>query len=146
MSKPARRIDAKQNEIDTDKVAKLVRLLASDRDGEVLAAVAALKRTLGAGGADINDLAAALVAGLKPTTPERTSWAPPPPDLYNWESMAWYCHFHSHRLRDAERGFVVDVLLGREGFDLGRATTELMRRFRGIVAKVKASRSAEVRW
>jgi hypothetical protein len=107
---------------------------------------AACKRTLGAGGADINDMAAALVAGLKPRAPERTYEAPPPPDLYNWESMAWYCHFHSHRLRDEDRGFVVEVLLGREGFDLGRATTELMRRLRGIVAKVKAARSAEVRW
>jgi hypothetical protein len=144
MSKLPRRTNAKsQKKVDADKVGKLVRMLASDKDGEVLAAVAALKRTLGAGGADINDMADALVAGLKPGKPERVSWEPPPPDLLNWESMSWHCHFHSHRLRDDDRDFVVDVLLGRAGFDLGRATPELMQRLRSIVAKVKAARSAE---
>ena len=38
-------------------MAKLIRLLASDVDGEVLAAVRALGRTLKAGGCDIHDLA-----------------------------------------------------------------------------------------
>ena len=140
-----RRIDAKSHQVDADKVGKLVRLLASDRDGEVLAAVAALKRTLGAGGADLNDLADALVAGLKPRTPrtpERTpaKWAPPPPDLYNWESMVQFCRFHGHRLRDDDREFVSDVLAGDTGFDLGRATPELMRRLRRIVSDIDAAR------
>ena len=39
------------------RLAKLIRLLASDVDGEVLAAVRALGRTLKAGGCDIHDLA-----------------------------------------------------------------------------------------
>lgn len=144
MSKlPCRSNATSQKKVHTDKVAKLVRMLASDRDGEVLAAVAALKRTLGAGGADINDMADALVAGLKPRKPAVTSWSPPEPDQLNWQSMAWHCHFHSHRLRDDDRDYLVDVLLGRTGFDLGRATPELMRRLRSIVAKVKAVRSAE---
>jgi hypothetical protein len=135
-----------QKKIDTDKVGKLVRLLASDKDGEVLAAVAALKRTLGAGGADLNDVADAIVAGLKPRPPEITRWEPSAPDPYNWESLSWYCRFWSRHLRDNDQDFVVAVLLGRTGFDLGRATPELMRRLRSIVAKVKAARDAEGLW
>jgi len=40
-----------------EKIAAVVRLLASDRDGEVIAAVNALKRTLASAGTDINGLA-----------------------------------------------------------------------------------------
>jgi hypothetical protein len=39
------------------KVGKLIRLLASDRDGEVLAAVHGIKRTLESGGLDMHALA-----------------------------------------------------------------------------------------
>jgi hypothetical protein len=40
-----------------ERIAAVVRLLASDRDGEVIAAVNALKRTLKSAGTDINGLA-----------------------------------------------------------------------------------------
>jgi hypothetical protein len=43
-------------------LAKLVALLASGKDGDVLAAVDALKRTLDAAGLDLNDLAAEILA------------------------------------------------------------------------------------
>jgi hypothetical protein len=128
--------------VDADKVAKLVRLLASDKDGEVLAAIAALKRTLVIADMDLHDLADALVAGLKPRSTERTSWEPSPPDLHNWESMSWYCRFWSRHLRDGDREYIANVLLGRTGFDLRRATPELMRRLRDIVGRVEAARSA----
>jgi hypothetical protein len=147
MSRLPRRTDAKsQKKVDTDKVGKLVRMLASDREGEQLAAVAALRRVLGVAGMDLNDFASAIVVGLKPRTPERTNWEPPPPDLYNWESMAWFCRYWSRHLRDSDREFVVDALLGNAGFDLGRATPELMCRLRGIVDRVKAARNAEGWW
>jgi hypothetical protein len=43
---------------------KLLRLLASDKDGEVIAAAAAIKRTLASHNLDIHDLADAVDAGL----------------------------------------------------------------------------------
>ena len=144
-TKPCRTKPKSAKTVDTDKVAKLVRLLASDRDGEVLAAIAALKRTLDIAGMDLHDVAAALQAGLKPRPPEITRWEPSAPDLYNWESLSWYCRFWSRHLRDSDQDFVVAVLLGRTGFDLGRATPELMRRLRSIVAKIEAARGAEGR-
>ncbi len=45
------------------RAAKLIRLLASDRDGEALGAARALQRALKAGGSDLNGLASA-VEGL----------------------------------------------------------------------------------
>ena len=144
-----RRVDAKSHQIDTVKVAKLVRLLASDKDGEVLAAVAALKRTLASGDADLNDLADSILAGAprKPRAPRAPAkWAPPTPDLHNWESMAHFCRFHGRHLRDDDREFVADVLAGDTGFDLGRATPELMRRLRRIVAEIEAARDAADWW
>jgi hypothetical protein len=136
---------AAKKAIDTDKIAKLVRMLASDRDGEVLAAVSALKRALGAGGADINDMSHAVAAGLKPRAPAKPNWGPQDPDLDYWQSMAWFCHANALHLRDHDRDYVHDVLLGRH-FDDGRADATMMRRLRGIVATVKAARSAEDAW
>jgi hypothetical protein len=40
-----------------DKLGKLIRLLASDRDGEVLAAVRATGRTLGGAGSNFHGIA-----------------------------------------------------------------------------------------
>ena len=42
------------------KLAKLIPRLASDHDGEVVATVAAIRRTLQAGGADLHDFAGAV--------------------------------------------------------------------------------------
>lgn len=149
----------RKRDLDTDKVAKLVRLLGSDKDGEILAAVAALKRTLGVAGIDMHDMANVVAVGLqprsppkkpsskpskqaKPSKPARPKWEPPDPDLLNWESMAHYCRFYS-RLNDLDQDFIARVLSGQTGFDLGRATPEVMRRLRGIVAAVDASRDAD---
>jgi hypothetical protein len=48
-----------------EQLGKLVRLLASDKDGEVIAAAAAIKRTLASRDRDIHDLADAVDAGLQ---------------------------------------------------------------------------------
>jgi hypothetical protein len=142
-----RRTKAKsRKKVDTDKVGKLERMLVSDRGGEVAAAVAALGLGLESAGMDFNDLADAIVARLRPRKPERSNWGPPEPDLNNRQSMAWHSHFHRHHLRDDDRDYVVDALLDRAGFDLGRATTEMMPRLCSIVAKVRAARSAEGGW
>jgi hypothetical protein len=134
--------------IDTDKVAKLVRMLASDRDGEVLAAVAALKRTLAAGGADLNDMAAAIATGLTPRPPAKSKqqqpirWAPPAPDGASWEALAWYAHYHRRYLTTVDADYVAGVLVGQH-FDCGRADASMMHRLRNIVAKIQAARSAD---
>jgi hypothetical protein len=149
MSKPLRRTAANNaaKAIDIGKIGKLMRVLGSDKSGEVLAAVAALGRVLETAGMDFHTLADAVADGLKPRKPARgTSWEPSDPDLLNWESMSWYCRFHSHHLRDDDREFIIRVLLGRTGFDLGRATTDLMHRLRAVVSNVKAARGAEPRW
>jgi hypothetical protein len=136
--------------IDVDKLAKLLRLLASNHDGEVLGAVGALKRALAAGGSDINEMAAAIAAGLTPGAPAKpqqqpTRWVPPAPDTTYWESMAWWAHFYRQHLSTTDRDYVHGTLLG-ENFDCGRADAHMMRRLRDIVAKVKAARSAEAGW
>ena len=147
MSKPIRQTAAKAAKpIDISKIRKLMRMLASDRSGEVVAAVAALGRALNAADMDFHDLADAVAEGLRPCQPTNASWEPLPPDPHSWESMAWYA-FYSHRhLPDHDTDFVRHALLGRVGFDLGRATPELIRRLRSIVAKVKAARIAEDVW
>jgi hypothetical protein len=46
-----------------ERLGKLVRLMASDVDGEAMAALTALRRTLAAAGADLNDLADVIEKG-----------------------------------------------------------------------------------
>jgi flagellar biosynthesis regulator FlbT len=46
-----------ENEKDREKVTKLIRLLASDKDGEVLNAVRSIDRLLKKHGKSFNDLA-----------------------------------------------------------------------------------------
>ena len=48
------------------KVAKLIPLLASERDGEVIATAHAIRRTLHAAGMDFHGLASALTAASRP--------------------------------------------------------------------------------
>jgi hypothetical protein len=132
--------------IDTEKVAKLVRMLASDRDGEVLSAVGALRRTLGAGGADINDMAAAVVVGFKNSKRQQpTRWTPPEPNRHSWEALAWFAHYHRRHLTSVDADYVAGVLVGQH-FNCGRATSGMMGRLRNIVDKVEAARSAADAW
>ena len=107
-----------------EKLEKLVRLLSSDRDHEVLAAARAITRTLSGAGSDTHELAerikgvseadmqriydagvqegkdaAAAAAGFKNT--EGPSWL----------EMAEYCAGHEEgRLSVKERGFVEDMV------------------------------------
>jgi hypothetical protein len=136
-----------RKKIDANKLAKLLRLLASDKDGEVLATIAAIKRMLDVADMDLHDLADAVTDGFKKPEKQRVSakWAPPAPDTDYWESMAWWSHYHRHHLSTSDKDYVHDVLMGRH-FDCGRADAEMMRRLRSIVAKIGAARGAEVRW
>jgi hypothetical protein len=139
MSRNMTRRRAKTVEIDTGKIAKLVRLLASDKDGEVLATVGALTRVLQAGGRDWHDVAAIVESGLRPAQPtgsnlSRSTWGPPDPDPGNWQSLAWFAHYHG---RDLPGYFVSDMLLGVG--DEGRIRASAMHELRRIVASLKTT-------
>jgi hypothetical protein len=111
-----------------EKLEKLIKLLSSDRDGEVLAAVRAIQRTLNGAGTDIHELAAR-VKGGKLSNAEMQK-------IYNagveagkndaavdkgfssvdgtksWHEMALYCeeHINSSRLYPNEPGFIKDMV------------------------------------
>src|SRR5262245_43004686 len=123
-----RRSRKKSAGVDPTRIGQLLRLaLSSDQDGEAIAAIAALKRSLAAAGLDLHDLAGAAERGLQPQQQQppqqqrQTTWGPPPPDPGNWQSLAWFAHYHADHLTRTEREFVADMLLGQgDGFDCGR--------------------------
>jgi hypothetical protein len=84
-------------------VGKLIRLLASDQDGEVVASARALHRTLRNAGLDFNELAQMIEA-----PPQRTA----DPDS-DWRAMARACAEHVHELSDRERSFVRSMVKWR---------------------------------
>jgi hypothetical protein len=140
-------------EIDTGKLGKLIRLLASDKAGEVVAAAGALKRSLAAANLDFHDLAGAAERGFKPPAtpppqqPSRAvSWGPPLPSPHDWQAMAWYCHFYRDHLRNDQRERTGDFLLGTAFHDSdGRCMPWHIDELRGLVARVRAGlRSTEV--
>lgn len=85
----------------SDKLAKLVRLLSSDKDGEVLAAASAIKRTLATEGSDIHALADALCR-LQPQHRPRHE------DDNDWHSIA--CGCQAYGLSQREQNFVADMV------------------------------------
>ena len=95
------------------KLDKLLPLLASDKDGEVVAAARAVGRTLAAAGLDFHDLAAAVAApavssGRWPPTDEiRHRWA----DIPRNERTAWLTAMQrSGVLSPWEENFVDSIL------------------------------------
>ena len=92
----------------TDKLGKLIRLLSSDRDGEVLAAASAIKRTLAAEGSDIHALADTLCR-LQPQRREE-SRRPRHEDSNDWHGIACECQEHGGRLNQREQNFVADMV------------------------------------
>jgi len=144
-----RRVGKKAPEIDVVKLTKLVRLLSTDQDGELLATVAAINRILTVAGLDFGDLADAVESGLMPRrTKAVAKRSPPEPDLDYWESMAWWCHYQRHHLlSENDRGYLQEVLLGDpRHFDCGRVPRDMMDRLRGIVAKIRDARSSAEDW
>jgi hypothetical protein len=109
-----------------EKLEKLVRLLSSDKEGEVVAAAHAIKRTLANAGSDIHELAerikggklsesemrkiyeAGFEAGKDESAAEKgfsdTTAGP------SWLAMAEYCAEHDNgRLTEREREFIDDM-------------------------------------
>ena len=76
-----------------NKLGKLIRLLSSDRDGEVVSAARAISRTLDSEKLDIHALANVVEGAEAPT-----SLAEP-----SWHEIARECAAHRDQLRDYER-------------------------------------------
>jgi hypothetical protein len=115
-----------------DKLGKLIRLLSSDKDGEVLAAAHAIRRTLNSEKLTIHDLAEGLAAGDRKFTESDAQ------EIYRrgradgrreadhdggfrnvdeptWHEIARECEAASGRLSEREREFVSDMWTVRNG-------------------------------
>jgi hypothetical protein len=86
------------------KLAKLLRLLTSDKDGEALAATAAIKRTLAAENSDIHEFVDSLCR------PQPKQAARPPPREVDAHYMALACRARGDRLSQREQEFVSDMI------------------------------------
>jgi hypothetical protein len=85
------------------RLGQLIRLLGSDRDGEVVAAARALKRTLATAGQDFHDLAVGierLAAGAQTARREVA---------VDWRAIAQWLVEHRARLTPKEQIFVRDM-------------------------------------
>jgi hypothetical protein len=96
-----------------DRLGKLLRMLSSDKDGEVLAATAAIKRTLATEGLDIHSLADALCqpaprAEAKAQRASNTDWTGD--EDADWHSVACECEAHGAFLNLREQKFVSDMV------------------------------------
>jgi len=85
------------------KLGQLVRLLSSDKDGEVVAAARAIGRTLRAVGKDFHDLAALIE---NPSTSEVRQ------PIAAWADMARFCAAFPARLTEREADFVHNMIQG----------------------------------
>jgi hypothetical protein len=134
-----------------DKLGKLLRMLSSDRDGEVVAAVHAIRRTLDSEKLTIHDLADGLAGGAKFT--ERDA-----EEIYRrgkadglreadrdsgfrsveeptWNEIARECEATSGRLNEREQKFINDMV--RWTVRNGQPTEKQANWLRAIYARVK---------
>jgi hypothetical protein len=88
------------------RLGQLVRLLASDRDGEVVAAARALGRTLNGVGADFH-LLADLIERPSRAALELPS---PRPESAGSADAAWLHRHHWSRLSEKEQGFILQMM------------------------------------
>jgi hypothetical protein len=109
------------------RVGQLIRLLNSDKSGEVLGAARAINRTLESAGADIHDLADIVEHGLlQPQLP------PPAPDLAEvarreLSDMLEYCRSRGEKLNERELAFIAKMLfyLRRDGMNFKMSERQL---------------------
>jgi hypothetical protein len=106
-----------------DKLGKLLRMLSSDKDGEVLAATVAIRRTLENEGTGIHALAHALcrpepLAEEKTQRARDTDWSEA--SATDWHYVACECDERSGFLTSREQKFVADMVTWTEW----RAPTE----------------------
>jgi hypothetical protein len=92
-----------------DKLGKLLRILSSDKPGEVVAAASAIMRTLAAEGLDIHSLADALCQPT-PRAERKTQSASTSAEDIDWHSVACECEAHGAFLNLREQKFVTDMM------------------------------------
>jgi hypothetical protein len=88
------------------KIAKLIPRLASDYDGEVIATVRAIARTLYGAGKDFHDLACAVQQETAPAN------AAPPAEPQNWSELCLFCLAFLQLLTAREFAFCAISLRG----------------------------------
>ena len=128
------------------RIAMVIRLLASDKDGEILAATAALKRTLASAGTDINGLAHGIEnlgkSTVVPDEIKKKIWDAAVQHTENrlhgaddfidssgkptWEAVALFCQRNKHRLRPQTHEFV-DKMASQTVY--GREPTERQHKY-----------------
>jgi hypothetical protein len=91
------------------RLSQFIRLLGSDRDGEVVAAARAIQRTLATVGQDFHDLADIVERSI-----ERSARPPDQEPAHHrecddWRAMARWVRDSGARLSPKERGFVSDI-------------------------------------
>jgi hypothetical protein len=95
------------------KLKPLLLLLSSNQDGEVIAAVNAVKRTLKSANCDFHDLVAGLTSSPSAKAREQPGYTrhrdgdDVDDDISgNWRAMRDHCWRHEKRLREREREFI----------------------------------------
>ncbi|MFC4170486.1 hypothetical protein ACFOYU_00165 [Microvirga sp. GCM10011540] len=92
------------------KLSKLIPMLATDHDGEVVAAARAIDRTLKSAGLDLHDLAQALAARGPVAIPGDYAAPEPAPQPSSLRDIASWLRTHAtHRMNFKERQFVADM-------------------------------------
>ncbi|MEO1102907.1 MAG: hypothetical protein AAFW98_04120 [Pseudomonadota bacterium] len=90
------------------KIKQLIPLLASNQDGEVVAAVRAINRTLSQQGLDFHDLAAAACVSATAKGPTSTRASDLDPE--EWREVVLFCADRRARLSNREAAFVTSIL------------------------------------
>jgi hypothetical protein len=93
-------------------LATLIRMLSSDRDGEVVASVHAIRRVLANAGLSLHDLADAIELPDRVTC-DNTVTSKHDDNADDWRVMAKACTCHSHLLSQREISFVTTMMRWR---------------------------------
>jgi hypothetical protein len=93
------------------RLGKLIRMLSSDKPGEVAAAAAAIGRTLAAEGSDFHALADTLCRPEPQAPPRQEPPRRPTHEEPDWHQLACDCSERSERLSDREQEFVEDMVV-----------------------------------
>jgi hypothetical protein len=93
-------------QFDAQRVSKLVLMLSSQHDGEVVSAARAISRTLKSTGADWHDLVAGLTRQPTSRAPHEADDTVDPKD---WREMRQVCLDQLQRLREREQKFIDSI-------------------------------------
>lgn len=110
------------------RLRQLILMLSSNQAGEVVAAAAAIERTLQANGHDWHELADRVLSDAR--QPKRAR--PNDGKTGDWRAMCEVCLRHAHLLRSREQEFVSDL-----GDWRGRPTEKQLAWLSAIYARVR---------